>query len=630
MIGQLVADKYEVIDKLGEGGMGTVYRARQRPIDRLVAVKVLLGKLAEDEVAVKRFEQEARAVSKMQHPNTVTIFDYGQTIDGRLYLVMEFLKGQTLTDLLRRDGPLAAAVTIHIIRQVCASLGDAHAAGIIHRDLKPDNIFLTDVGADPNFVKVLDFGVAKLADNEAAATLTQTGMIFGTPKYMSPEQAEGKPIDFRADIYAIGVVMYELLTARPPFLADTAVALLLKHISQPPPAFTKIRPDLNVPPRLEAITMKALAKDPDQRYLTVEDLAHDLGDCLKEMTTGVVQIPGVATQPFRPEGQLPTEVVPGQAGRPDISPGDLRPPQAVPSGISLGVGPQTRGTEAMPSPQDGATLPAGAAHMAATAPAQAMPATLPDGSLLQHRGVTEPIPGAGPQIETLGGVIGLDASGPLRPPKKKANVVPMVLGGVGLLAAGFFAFLSFGPASAPPVSTTPLPAETAPAPADTALAPAPEPEEPTPTAREPTRAIPARKPRPTRRPAAEPAPAEVVKAPASKTVNFKFESRPPGAVVLLDGEQIGVTPFARPFPKGIDSLKFDFTKDGYSSRPVTAFLSSDKVVSARLEKVAVATSEPEPKKPKAKKPKPKPKKPKKPVKDDADLLNERVGDLKDF
>jgi len=167
LIGIELAGKYKIIQKIGGGGMGSVYIANQRPIDRKVAVKVLLSKLAEDEVAVKRFEQEAKAISRMQHPNTVTIYDFGRTIEGedeRLYIVMEYLRGQTLTQVLRSEGQLTSARAARIMRQVCASLSDAHATGIIHRDLKPDNIFLTEVWGDKDWVKVLDFGVAKLAD----------------------------------------------------------------------------------------------------------------------------------------------------------------------------------------------------------------------------------------------------------------------------------------------------------------------------------------------------------------------------------------------------------------------------------------------------------------------------------
>ncbi|NJK88275.1 MAG: serine/threonine protein kinase [Myxococcales bacterium] len=306
LLGSVLAGKYRIAQKIGEGGMGAVYLATQEPMDRKVAVKVLLAKLAEDEIAVRRFEQEARAISRMQHTNTVTIYDFGRTTeddgDERLYIVMEYLKGKTLTQVLRKDGQLEGPRAARIVRQVCASLADAHAAGIIHRDLKPDNIFLTEVGGDRDWVKVLDFGVAKLADSEAAGTLTQTGMIFGTPKYMSPEQAEGKPLDHRADIYALGVVLFELLTGRPPFVADTPVGLLLKHIQESPPAFSKLRPDLQIDARLEAIVRRALSKMADARYASAGELAAELEGFERLATSGYA----IAT------GTIPT---------PDVEPG---------------------------------------------------------------------------------------------------------------------------------------------------------------------------------------------------------------------------------------------------------------------------------------------------------------------
>ncbi|MCA9556679.1 MAG: serine/threonine protein kinase, partial [Myxococcales bacterium] len=191
LIGTYLAGKYRILQKIGEGGMGAVYTANQEPIDRKVAVKVLLSSLAHDEVAVRRFEQEAKAISRMRHPNTVTIYDFGKTAAGELYIVMEYLEGETLAELIRRERQVAPDRAARIIRQACASLSEAHAAGIVHRDLKPDNIFLTALGGEPDWVKVLDFGLAKLADNETTAQLTQRGKVFGTPRYMSPEQAQG-------------------------------------------------------------------------------------------------------------------------------------------------------------------------------------------------------------------------------------------------------------------------------------------------------------------------------------------------------------------------------------------------------------------------------------------------------
>jgi serine/threonine protein kinase len=656
LVGTIVAGKYEIIDKLGEGGMGSVYRAKQAPIDRLVAVKVLLGKLAEDEVAVKRFEQEAKAVSKMQHPNTVTIFDYGKTDDGRLYLVMEFLKGRTLTDLLRADGPLSPAVTVHIVRQVCASLTGAHAAGIIHRDLKPDNIFLTDVGADRNFVKVLDFGVAKLADDKNAATLTQTGMIFGTPKYMSPEQAEGKPIDFRADIYAIGVVMFEMLTARPPFLADTAVALLLKHISEPPPEFKRIRPDLNIHPRLEAITMKALAKNPDDRFLMVSDLATELEACLFEIS-GSHSIPPMGVTGMGAIGSgpvpIPTEMVPGQSGQQSASGGTPLPPNAVPTGISLGMAPAsgpsmpgapaTMGTAAL-----GATQPGGRPSVGATAPHTA---PMPAAALVEHglgpatpASNTQPL-GLGPAIDSVGG-IAIDPSGPIRAPQKQGNALVYVGAAAVVLAGGILAFaLTQSPGGT--VSSAPLVESATPS---TGGQPTPEPTKPEPTKPEPTKpeatAVAPKPPEPEARPEPvertprptptrprptetrpepvkpEPAPVEDLK------VTFRFESEPTGVLVVMDGAQIGRTPFTREFAKGIDLVSFVFQGDGLEAEKVVATLSADRTVRASLKATAAPAPKPVDPPPATTKPTKPTKTPKPGV--PKELLEERVDDLKDL
>jgi serine/threonine protein kinase len=276
LIGALLGGKYRVLSKLGEGGMGTVFLAHHETIDRQVAVKVLLSSLVGDAVAMHRFEREARTISRMRHPNTVTIFDFGQTPDRDLYIVMEHLTGETVGDVLRREGRLEPLRATRIIRQVCASLREAHALGVIHRDLKPDNIFLTHIGEEPDFVKVLDFGLAKLSDNEQTSRITQQGKVFGTPLYMSPEQASGGPLDHRSDIYALGVLLYEMLCGATPFAADTVLALLLKHIQEAPPRLSVVRPELGVDPRLEAAVMRALEKDPAQRPQSVGEFARAL------------------------------------------------------------------------------------------------------------------------------------------------------------------------------------------------------------------------------------------------------------------------------------------------------------------------------------------------------------------
>lgn len=608
MIGTQFAGKYKITKKLGEGGMGSVYQAVQNPIDRMVAIKVLLGKLAQDEVAVKRFEQEARAVSKMQHPNTVTIFDYGTTDDDRLYIVMEFLRGKTLSDALRASaGGIEERRTIHIIRQVCASLGDAHAAGIIHRDLKPDNIFLTEMGGSKEWVKVLDFGVAKMADAEGASTLTQTGMIFGTPKYMSPEQAEGKPIDYRADIYAIGVVMYELLTGRPPFLADTPVALLLKHIAEQPRPFRVLRPDIAVSPEIEAIVMKALAKAPDDRYSSVEQLSADLEACASIVRgTAPHMVAEAGTQPAgvvsRP---VPTEVNPGQAARLDLSPADLRPPNALPSGLSLGLNDVRRApTEPAPPMPTGQTglvpsgPPTGATGLAPNLSYRPDPSTMAFGSSITPNHTTGPVHAAGGGVETLGGVGDLDLSRGLRAPEKKKAPL-LLIGGAVAAAAAMVVWMAVRPTddvvvsrplepSAPPSAPSVTPASTAAAIVTPAASPEPT-ASPAPSVAPTPAATVATDPRNRRTPA--PTPEAVVKA---ARITLRFDSVPSGAIVELDGgEQLGRTPFQKEFLQGPDVLQVVFRLAGHQSKPQIFSLASDRSIKVELEKEAVAAT-PEP------------------------------------
>ncbi|MEQ9496916.1 MAG: serine/threonine-protein kinase [Deltaproteobacteria bacterium] len=642
LVGQLLAGKYKIIKKIGEGGMGSVYIATQEPIDRKVAVKVLLGKLAEDEIAVKRFEQEARAISKMQHPNTVTIYDFGHTAeedDERLYIVMEYLKGRTLTQLLRKEKVINPIRAAKIMRQVCASLSDAHAAGIIHRDLKPDNIFLTEVGGDPDWVKVLDFGVAKLADSEGAGTLTQTGMIFGTPKYMSPEQAEGRPIDYRADIYALGVVMYELLVGRPPFVADTPVGLLLKHISEPPAPFAKIRPDLTIDPRIEAIVMKSLDKRPDGRQQAVSDLAAEL-EMFERTASGPVYLPGTGTHPTPGVGGLPTEVVPGQNPSNPFTPSGLQSPNAVPSHLSLGGQPATQhmtgGTQAaehMTQQQQ----PGSAQYQSADAMATAAQGAMPGSVQMTAPGLTHPTPAMGGAVETLGG-ISHEISGPFPGHQKKSSRSPLLLGGVGLLVAAValagFAFISqeeeaatVAPIAAPDKKTPPPPPAVAPEdpkdPDEAVVAKDPDPE--------PDK-NPSRDRRP-RRPRASPPPPPPPPAP-SRTVRFDFTSEPAGALVTLNGQEQGRTPFHVDYPRGEDVLTFVFAKDGYETTRSVATPSFERTVRATLKKEAVAKTPTKTRKKKCADGKPPPCRrrapppPPPPSEKIDDPLGERVSDLK--
>ncbi|MBM4319070.1 MAG: PEGA domain-containing protein, partial [Deltaproteobacteria bacterium] len=284
LIGSVMEGRYEILGRIGAGGMGVVYKARQTTMDRIVAVKVLLRSLASNDSNVRRFQLEARAASRLNHPNTITIHDFGQTKDGTLYIAMEFLDGESLDRVLALEKRLDPVRVVRIMVQVCRSLAEAHAAGIIHRDLKPDNIFLNRINSEPDFVKVLDFGVAKLKDpgtiGDGSGTLTQAGMIFGTPKYMSPEQAQSLELDPRSDIYSLGIIIYELLCGRPPFTGEAPLSILIKHVHEPPPPPSRFTPPGTIPPALEAVVVKALQKDRNLRQASATALRLELEEAL--------------------------------------------------------------------------------------------------------------------------------------------------------------------------------------------------------------------------------------------------------------------------------------------------------------------------------------------------------------
>ncbi len=284
LIGVTINNRFLITSKIGAGGMGAVYRAKQLGMNRDIAIKVLLRELTENEVVLRRFHLEALAVSKLKHPNTIQIFDFGETEDGLLYIAMELLEGRPLAKVLSDEKQVSVERALHIIEQTAKSLREAHSKGIVHRDLKPDNIFLQAVGEDSDFAKVLDFGVAKVAEGDGQQkTLTKAGSIFGTPKYMSPEQSRGSEIDARSDIYAMGIILYELLTGRVPFNAENPLGILIKHLQEQPPTFGQIRPDLVIPENVERFVHRMLAKQVEQRPQTAEAVIREIEELLKTL-----------------------------------------------------------------------------------------------------------------------------------------------------------------------------------------------------------------------------------------------------------------------------------------------------------------------------------------------------------
>ena len=284
-IGRDILDgQFRILEKIGSGGMGSVYKASQPSMNRTVAVKILHPKLTNRRDLVSRFRREASAMSHLNHPNTVKVFNYGEIEDGSLFIVMEFLEGRNLHQTVRTEGPMLYRRALPILIQVCAALGEAHSKGIIHRDLKPENIFLCkDPLGKEDYAKVLDFGLAKVTEREmnpGSIVLTQEGMIFGTPEFMSPEQAQGKPLDPSSDIYSLAAILYEAITGKLPFNAKTAMEFIQHHVTSKPIDLNARVHGLSFPVDLAAALAKAMAKKPADRFRTAEEFANALREVL--------------------------------------------------------------------------------------------------------------------------------------------------------------------------------------------------------------------------------------------------------------------------------------------------------------------------------------------------------------
>ena len=290
---RVFSERYELNHLIARGGMAEVYRAHDRLLDRPVALKVLFPELSVDRSFVERFRREAQAAANLSHPNIVPVFDWGEDT-GTYFIVMEFIDGRPLSSILKSAGTLSPERTADIGAHVASALGYAHKHGVVHRDVKPGNVLITDDGA----VKVTDFGIARAINTEES--LTQTGAVMGTATYFSPEQAEGLGVDARSDIYSLGVVLFEMVTGRPPFLGDSPVAVASKHVRDNPPTPRELNPQ--IPPTFEAIILKSMAKDPAHRYATADELRADLlrfnegrSVLAMEDTTAMIGVAGVTT-----------------------------------------------------------------------------------------------------------------------------------------------------------------------------------------------------------------------------------------------------------------------------------------------------------------------------------------------
>lgn len=325
-IGREIANQFRIVQKIGSGGMGAVYKAEQPDMRRFVAIKILHPRYLSRPDLVSRFRREARAMSHLAHPNTAKVFLYGQLEDGACYFVMEYLEGRNLAQTVRAEGPMETARAIHVMTQVCGALEEAHSKGIVHRDLKPENIFLTNLGGIEDFPKVLDFGLAKVTEREmrpGSLILTQEGMIFGTPEFMSPEQARGEILDSRSDIYSLGVILYELLTGKLPFDAANPMEFVQKHIKETPMPLSRRAPNREFPPGLWEVIARALAKDPAQRFQSANEFGKALKDAIqpKERAPYVspAQSPFGATRPGFNPTPYPQQGVPPTVHGPPLT-----------------------------------------------------------------------------------------------------------------------------------------------------------------------------------------------------------------------------------------------------------------------------------------------------------------------
>jgi serine/threonine-protein kinase len=376
-VGKVIDGRYEIQARIGEGGMGVVYKARQTSIDRVIALKMLNQQMAQDPTWVQRFYNEAKACSRLQHPNTIRMFDFGQTTDGRLFMTMEFLDGVGLRTALQ-NGPMAPQRVVKILIQCCASLAEAHSIGIIHRDIKPDNVFLLNMAGSPDFVKLLDFSVAKLLQ-EGDRMSTQAGVVFGTPQYMSPEQGRGMPLDARSDLYALGVLAFEMITGNVPFHDENPMTVIQMHLRSEVPPMPQV-----VPYSVQSIVRRALEKDPARRYQSAGEMMQHCQQVFAELNQGGVSIGagGMMKTAIAPNMQAmqqmqqppPMQQPPMQGGPPQMPPpmhggppqgyGQQQPPQY------MQASPMQKTMIAQPSPFGGGQMPQPMPQQGGLAPPQ--------------------------------------------------------------------------------------------------------------------------------------------------------------------------------------------------------------------------------------------------------------------
>ncbi len=291
LIGSIVAERYHILKKLGEGGMGTVYLAEHVKMGRKAALKVMNPGMNSDPDAIARFNREAANASRLNHANVCAIYDFGETPEGLIYLAMEFIEGESLTSIIEKNGFLPAPRAAAIIHQAADALAVAHDYGIVHRDLKPDNIMIAKDRDGSDVVKVVDFGIAKASSSDAQK-VTKTGLVVGTPEYMSPEQLAGDKLDGRSDIYSLGLVAFNCLTGLLPFPSNSAQEAMIMRLTDQPKTLAEMKPDIDWPPELQAVMDKVLARDADERYQKSAEFGRDIAKAVENMPAAIAAAAG--------------------------------------------------------------------------------------------------------------------------------------------------------------------------------------------------------------------------------------------------------------------------------------------------------------------------------------------------
>jgi tRNA A-37 threonylcarbamoyl transferase component Bud32 len=416
-LGRVVAGRFVVLRRLGAGSMGTVYRARQEAVARDIALKILRSDRAIDELARQRFVREAKAMSLLASPHTVTVFDFGEMTEPAgegdlgdagvsLYLAMELLDGEALGERLKRLGRLPWADAMAIVREALLSLSEAHEKGVIHRDLKPDNLFLARAANGGEIVKVLDFGIAKVLTDKSPmvdALETQAGTVFGTPRYMSPEQAQGRQLDPRSDLYSLGVILYQMLVGRPPFVDDDAVVVMARHIKQKPVPPHEAAKEAQMPLGISHLVMRVLAKDPGDRPDTAEAFMAEIDAVVRAGSGPDPAASGDVTAVTHVEAPL---VVGGEGPR---AAADAAPPRrrvwtvalALLGAVLIAAGSSylARGRPAAPPPPLAAVPVARPDPSLADLPAHPAPSAAP----VEAPAATAPAPSTAPMLSTVPG-----------------------------------------------------------------------------------------------------------------------------------------------------------------------------------------------------------------------------------